>query len=128
MVEGGRARWRQRLERLDLGHERREQQRLEQARVVAQPERRLRVGRPLLQLLPADSVVALEQRQELLRPELLRVLELQARAFRERLVALGDHVPEVAHRDDHAELELVAPLDQELQHELQRRPLALQER
>ncbi len=69
---------------------------------------------------------ALQERQQLLRPELLRVLKLDAHPLGKGLVARGDGVPQIANRDQAAEAELIAPLDEEGQHQLQRRALTLQ--
>ena len=60
--------------------------------------------------------------------EFLRVLELPLHHVAERLVSIRDHVEEVTHRHDVTKHQVVAMIDEELQHDLQRRPFALQER
>ena len=51
---------------------------------------------------------------------------MQAHRLRERLVALDDGVPQVAHRDQLAQFQVVPAVHQQLQHQLERRALALQ--
>jgi hypothetical protein len=65
-------------------------------------------------------------RQQPLVVQALGVVEMQAHALRERLVALGDRVVQIAHRDQLAQLQVGAPVHQQLQHQLQGRALALQ--
>ena len=59
--------------------------------------------------------------------EPLGVLEAGPHDVRERLLAVGHLVPEVAAGDQVADPERPALLDQELEHDLQRRPLALED-
>ena len=129
MVEGGEACRGERAQRLDPLGEGGEQQGLHQPVVVAEAGGGLRVGGPAFpDLAGGHAVLALQQRQQLGAVELLRIVEAHAHRLSEGLVALGDHVEEVAHRDDVAELEAVALIDEELEHELEGGALALQER
>jgi hypothetical protein len=73
-------------------------------------------------------VLALQQGQQLVAEQAARVLEVQTHGVRERLVALGDDVVQVPHRDDLAQLQLLAAVHQQLQHDLEGRALALQHR
>ena len=56
----------------------------------------------------------------------LGVLEVQAHGLREGLVAFGDHVPQVANRDQLPEFQVCAAVHQQLHHQLQRGALSLQ--
>ena len=93
----------------------------------AEGARRLIVLRTRLRFRLRDTVPALDEREELPAVEIARILEVVARTLGERLVALGDRVEEVAHGDDLAQLERLAPVDQDLEHHPQRGPLPLQE-
>ena len=73
-------------------------------------------------------MVALQHGQQPLVVQALRVVEVKAHAFRERLVAFGDGVVQVAYRDQLPELQVCAAVHQQLQHQLQRGALALQRR
>ena len=53
---------------------------------------------------------------------------MKPHAFRERLIAFGDGVVQVAYRDQLAELQVRSAVHQQLQHELERGALALQRR
>ena len=70
---------------------------------------------------------ALDEREELPAVEVACVLEVVARTLGERLVPLGNRIEEVADRNDLAQLERLAPVDQDLEHHPQRGPLPLQE-
>ena len=67
-------------------------------------------------------------RQQFLPVKSLGVVEVNAHRLREGLVAIGNHVEQVADRDDLSQLEVIAPIHQQLQHQLQGRALALQGR
>ena len=66
--------------------------------------------------------------QQLVLVELLGVLEVHPHHVGERLVAVGHHVPEVAQRDHVAQPQRVAPIDQQLEHDLQGGALPLRAR
>ena len=130
VVQGRQARGGQVLQRLDLGHQRREQQRLDQPVVVVEPlepagDLGLARGAGAV-VLDADLVRLLQQRPELAVVEPLGVLEVDPHHVGERLLAVRHHVPEVAAGDQVADPQRVALLDQQLEHDLQRRPLALE--
>ncbi len=72
-----------------------------------------------------EAVLAQQHRLEPLRPQPPGLGELRAHHLGERLVARVDRVEQVAERDELAELELVAAVDEQLQHHLERRALAL---
>jgi hypothetical protein len=74
------------------------------------------------------ATVPFQTAQQLLFAEALGIVEVDAPRLRERLVAIGDHVEEVTNRDDLTEFQVVKSIDQQLQHRLQRRALALQGR
>ena len=78
-------------------------------------------------VLQADLVLLLQERPELVVVEPLGVLEAGPHHVGERLLAVGHLVPEVAAGDQVADPERVPLLDQELEHDLQRRPLALED-
>ena len=119
------------LERLDLGHQGRQQQRLDQPVVVVEPlepARRSRGRPPRVPVVPPGltSCCCSSSGRSLLVVEPLGVLEVDPHHVGERLVAVGHHVPQVAQRDQVAHLQRVALVDQQLQHDLQGRPLALE--
>ena len=60
--------------------------------------------------------------------QLLGVVEVEAHLLAERLVPVGDDIEQVAHRDDVAQLQGFALVDQQLQHHLECGPLPLQQR
>ena len=84
------------------------------------------VGGPLPVHLQVDLVLLLQHRPELVLVEPLGVLEVDPHHVGERLVAVGHHVPQVAQRDHVAEPQRVPPIDQQLEHDLQGRPLPLE--
>ena len=116
----------QALQDLHLGNQRRQQQRLGEPIFRAQVARRAVVGRPRFRLRLRDAMAALDERQQLLSVQAPGVLEVVAHPLRERLVALGDGVEEIADGDDFTQLQRLAPVDQELEHHLERGPLPLQ--
>ncbi len=118
----------QRLERLDLGHQGGEKQRFRQPGVVAEGDCALIGDRQRRQRFFADAVLLFEQRPQLADVEALRVLEVLPHPFAERLVAFGDHVEEITHGNQVAQLQRVALAHQQLQHDLERGALALQQR
>ena len=73
-------------------------------------------------------MVALQHWQQPLVVQSLRVVEVKAHAFRERFVAFGDGVVQVAYRDQLPEFEVCAAVHQQLKHQFQRGALALQRR
>ena len=73
-------------------------------------------------------MLALQHGQQPLRVQPLGVLKVQAHAFRERLVAFGNRIKQVAHRDQLSQLQIGTPVHQQLQHQLERGALALQRR
>ena len=118
----------QRLERLHLRHQRRQQQRLEQPRIVAQVSGGRRVGLAELDGFFRDVVLGFEHGQQPLAVQALGVVKMQPHAFGKRLVAFADGVVQVAHRDQLAQLQIGAPVHQQLHHQLQGCALALQRR
>ena len=112
-------------QRLDLGHQRRQEQRLHQPVVVAE-------GRPLRVVvgqcldLFAAAMLLLQDRQQLLMVEPLGVVEVDRHVLAEGLVAVGHDVEQVAHGHHVAQLERLAVVHQELHHHLQGRPLPLE--
>ena len=96
--------------------------------VVAESRRLAGIGAAGLDVDGRHAVLALQQRQEPGSVELLGVVEAQAHRLRERLVALGDDVEQIADGNDVAELQAAALLDEELQHELEGGAFALQQR
>ena len=71
-------------------------------------------------------MLPLQMRQQLLSVEPLGVVEVDTHRLGERFVAVGDHVEQVADRDDLPQFQVIASIDQQLQHQLQGRALALQ--
>jgi hypothetical protein len=127
MVQRCQPRRRERPKCRHLGNEGREQERLQEPRVILEATFHLRLGLAVLQLLPRHVMLLLQQRLQLLIPELLGIVELDPDPFRERLVARGDFVPQVADWDQVAEPQFSALLHEQGQHQLQRCPLALQD-
>jgi len=76
----------------------------------------------------AHPVLGEKQRPELVTVELLGVVELALHLLGEGLVPLGEDVEEGADADEVAHLELVATIDEQLEHYSQRRALTLKRR
>ena len=70
----------------------------------------------------------LQHRQQALGVEPLGVLEVQPHALGEGFIPFRDRIPQITDRNQLAELEILAPIHQQLQHQLQCRALALQRR
>ena len=64
---------------------------------------------------------------QLLAEKPLGIVEVQPHRVRERLVAIDDHIPEVAHGYHLPEFQVGAPINQQLQHQLERCPFPLQD-
>ena len=126
VVKRRQARGGQRLQRFHLGHQRGQQQGLEQACVVAQDLGAGGVGLTPLDGFPGGAGLGLQHRQQALVVQALGVVEVHAHGFRERLVAIGNGVPQIAHRDQLPQLQIGTPVHQQLHHQLQRRAFALQ--
>ena len=71
-------------------------------------------------------MLPLQHGQQPLVVQALGVLEMQAHALGERLVALGNRVIQIPHGDQLAQLQIGAPVHQQLKHQFQSRALALQ--
>ena len=89
----------QTLERLDLRHQGRQQQRLQEPRIVAQVSCRRRVRLAELDGVQRHLVLGLQHRQQPLVVQSFGIVEMQPHAFGKRLVAFADRVVQVAHRD-----------------------------
>ena len=73
-------------------------------------------------------MLAFQHRQQALVVQALGVGEMQAHPFRERFIAFGDRVVQVADGNQLPEFQVGAAVHQQLQHQLQRGALALQRR
>ena len=124
MVQRGKSLRVQSPQRLDFGHERRQQECLDQAIFVAKGDTFGIVLGQLLQFF-ATPVLLLQNGKQLLMVESLCVVEMDCHLLAERFVAVGNHVKQVAHWDDVTDLERVALIDQQLHHHLQCRPFSL---
>ncbi len=110
------------LKRFDFGDERGEQHGLDEAAVVGEGLASGSVGGGVV----GDVVHGAQRRFELGAPQLLGGLEHRFEFARERLVAAGNDVPEVADGDDLADGEVIALVDEELQHHLECGAFALE--
>ena len=112
------------MQRRNLGRDRGQDERLDQTVVGAE-----RVAwRQRACLVVAELVLAEQQGPELVVVELLGVAEPALHLGGDGLVALDDEVEDVADRDDVGDSEVVALVDQELLHHLQRGAVALHRR
>lgn len=75
--------------------------------------------RPFAVHLQIDFVLLLQHGQELRLVELLGVLEVYPHHVGERFVAVSHNIPEVAQRNDIAQTQSVAPVDEKLKHDLE---------
>jgi hypothetical protein len=126
VVQRRKARRVERPQRRYLGHQSSQQQRLQQPCIVAQVRSGAGFCRPFHHVLPGHAMAALQCRQELLGPELLRVVELDPHALAKGLVASGDGIPQIAYGDQRTDAEVVASVHQHGEHQPERRALPLQ--
>jgi len=109
VVEGAETRGGQASQHLHPFRERREEQRLQQPVVIAEPGDSCPVGnRPGLDIARGDAAGVFQHREQFLPVELLGVVEAHAHGLGKRLVAPGDHIEQIADRHDVPELERVA--------------------
>ena len=115
-----------RPQRFDLGHQRGQEQCLDEPIVVAKRDSLgIAVGE-LLDIFAADAMLFFECRQQFLMIQPFGIVEMDRHVLAESLVSMSNRVEQVSYRYDIADLERVALVDQKLHHHLKRGPFTLQ--